>query len=177
MCPDKQLLSAYCDGEILSPWRKKIEIHLEECGVCRDSVARYRSLSGILQNAENPAPEEAVFARVREKALESGVLRVSLWRKRVSLPLAAAAALIFFGSGVAATLFTRMAPETGSVAESRLRRAEYAAKVRNMDELLNILTEDDSESELTITLPQRNFQAYGKPVFFRAEDLPQEKKR
>ncbi|MCL1818391.1 MAG: zf-HC2 domain-containing protein [Spirochaetaceae bacterium] len=171
MCPDKQLLSAYCDGEVPSPWREKIQAHLEECGACRNAALRYGRLSKILRSGETPAPREAAFARVRERVLASPARRLSLWRKRVSLPLAAAAALVFFAGGMAVTLFTRELPEAASVAELRQRRAEDTANVQNIDELLKILAEGDSGGELTITLPQRNFHAHGKPAFFRAEDL------
>ena len=177
MCPDKQLLSAYCDGEVPSPWREKIGSHLEECGACRDIAARCRRLSETLRSAESCAPDAAAFARVRERVLASPDRHASLWNRRISLPLAAAAALVFFGSGVAVTLFSRVMPETIAVAEKRVRRTEDAARVQNMDELLKILKAGDSEGELTITLPQRNFSAYGKPVFYRAEELAQGKKK
>ena len=177
MCPDKQLLSAYYDGEVPSPWREKIDVHLEECAACRDTAARYHGLSKMLRASYLPEPETAAFTRIRARTLESGTRRAPLWRKRVSLPLAAAAALIFFGSGMALTLFTRAMPETDSIVEYRLRRTEDAAKVQNMDELLALLAKGDSGSELTITLPERNFHTYGKPVFFRAEDFLQGKKQ
>ena len=30
-CPDKDLYSAYVDGELQSPWKEKIEAHLVSC--------------------------------------------------------------------------------------------------------------------------------------------------
>ena len=174
MCPDKQLLSAYYDGEAPSSLGEKIDRHLEKCGACRDALSRLRALSEILQNAQPPEPDASVFARVRERVFASAARRVSLWNKRVRLPLAAAAALIFFGGGMAFTLFTRILPEAASVAETQLRRTEEAARAQNMDELLAILAQDDFSGELTIALPQQNFRAHGRPVILRAEDFPGE---
>jgi anti-sigma factor RsiW len=176
MCPDKQLLSAYCDGEVPSPWRQRIDAHLAECACCRQIAARYRALGAILREAAPPAADSFAYSRVREGVFASGAGRPSLWKKRISLPLAAAAALIFFGSGMVFSALSRAAPEARPLAQGR--RAENAANVRNMNELLEMLENGDSEGELTITLPEaRNFQSYGKPVFLRAEDFPGDKRQ
>jgi hypothetical protein len=34
MCPDRELLSAWVDGEVSSPWRESLERHLEACPSC-----------------------------------------------------------------------------------------------------------------------------------------------
>jgi len=39
MCPDETLLTAYVDDEVPSPWKERIEAHLDQCARCR-SVSR-----------------------------------------------------------------------------------------------------------------------------------------
>ena len=54
-CPDKDLYSAYVDGELQSPWKEKIEVHLVSCEKCRSVVDSYRKIS--LKLSENSFPE------------------------------------------------------------------------------------------------------------------------
>ncbi|MBU1079772.1 MAG: zf-HC2 domain-containing protein, partial [Spirochaetes bacterium] len=34
MCPDRELLSAWADGEVPSPWRETIDRHVAACESC-----------------------------------------------------------------------------------------------------------------------------------------------
>jgi hypothetical protein len=119
----------------------------------------------------------AAFVRVRAAVGKSPAVKPSPsspWKKRVSLPLvaAAAAALFFFGSGISLSFFARGALETGRpIAAKGPRKVENAENMRDMNQLLEILEQQESGMEVTIRLPDlRNFQSYGKPVFLRAED-------
>jgi anti-sigma factor RsiW len=127
MCPDRQILSLYLDGELPSPWKEKLEAHLDSCPACRELVESWKRISGELRVDVDPlraervweciggriaAVEATVFPgpekTVRETPLVSGAGRrlSALWRHRVSLPFPAAAALgvtaaalvLFFGS-------------------------------------------------------------------------------
>lgn len=58
MCPDKELFSAYVDGEIPEPWCSKLKSHISNCEKCRNIVDTYNSIkktvkSGIIE----PSPE------------------------------------------------------------------------------------------------------------------------
>ncbi|MDR1317932.1 MAG: hypothetical protein LBK13_13785 [Spirochaetales bacterium] len=175
MCPDKELLSAYCDGEVPSPWKEKIDSHSAECPACGRIVARYRSLGRLMREAREPRLDmEAASARVRAAVGRSSAARPSPWKKRVSLPLAAAAAaaLFFFGSGIFLSFFARGALETERpLAAKGPRKVENAENMKDMNQLLEILERQESGMEVTIRLPDlRNFQSYGEPVFLRAGD-------
>jgi anti-sigma factor RsiW len=172
MCPDKQLLSVYCDGEVPSPWKEQLDSHIEECASCRAALNRYRALGRALKSADTSADFSAAFSRVRENALAS-IRRPSLWKKRVNLPFAAAcaAALVIFGGGMILSVFTRTAPPVPSFAENRSRRPLNAANIKNMNQLLEMLAESGGEGDVTITLPDvQNFQVHGKPVFLHEAD-------
>jgi anti-sigma factor RsiW len=116
MCPDRQLLSVYLDGELPSPWKEKMESHLASCSLCQGAVESWKRISGEMRIEEDPRSRERVWERIRlriEDAEESKItggeeaFRVfsgagrprdsraseSLWRRRVSLPFPAIAVM------------------------------------------------------------------------------------
>lgn len=68
ICPDKDLYSVYVDGELPSPWKEKLEAHLNDCAECRAVVNSYRNLSLKLATAGAPELDiESSFLRLCEK--------------------------------------------------------------------------------------------------------------
>lgn len=111
-CPNNDLLSAYIDDELPSPWREKLERHLCDCSVCRDVYGRYAAIHRRIQavSNEHTLDTAASFARLLEKrnlALELkqkaqnkrwGVATGENWffsSIRVPVPAVAAAVLLF----------------------------------------------------------------------------------
>jgi hypothetical protein len=113
MCPDRQILSVYVDGELPSPWKEKMEHHLASCPLCRKTVETWKRISGEMRVEEDPAAGARVWERIRrriEDAEDTGrspagegravislpggePAQENLWRRRVILPFPAAAAL------------------------------------------------------------------------------------
>ncbi len=100
-CPDHELFSAYCDGEVPSPWKEKLERHVAGCPECKRLTDRYASLSARMKEG---SPEfsgealEASFARLRDKRALSGRRfpdsgRSEWFRTSVRMPLPALAAM------------------------------------------------------------------------------------
>ena len=64
VCPDSQIISIYLDGELPSPWKEKMEAHLEQCSSCGGKLKDLKQLQerlftgGPLANEllEKPAP-------------------------------------------------------------------------------------------------------------------------
>ncbi len=111
-CPDSTLYSALADGEVPSPWKEKLEDHVQSCPSCQKRVERYRRLRGLLRDGAPSMSESdletsylTLMAR-REAALsankaetETGgrTLKFPAWaRASVSLPIPAIAALVAF---------------------------------------------------------------------------------
>ncbi|HUW41076.1 MAG TPA: zf-HC2 domain-containing protein [Rectinemataceae bacterium] len=108
MCPDRELLSAYVDGEVPEPWNGRLEGHIADCEACAKAVDGFRALSARIRSAGAEGfDESAALSRMRarmEAALSargepalphrSAAPRHSaeFWRRRVALPLPAAAA-------------------------------------------------------------------------------------
>lgn len=133
MCPDRDLVSAYVDGEVPSPWRERLEEHFASCPDCAALAASYAALGERLRaaplaervddeaaslargrarletlleslgSAASTAAESAGGAAPDEAALDA---RSVAWRRKVSLPLplAAAAALLALLIGGAAAV-------------------------------------------------------------------------
>jgi hypothetical protein len=116
MCPDRQILSVYLDGELPSPWKEKMENHLASCPLCRKTVETWKRLSGEMRMEEDPAAGDRVWERIRRRIEDAegtgqflagegrrAVISLpagryspapgSLWRRRVILPFPAAAAM------------------------------------------------------------------------------------
>jgi anti-sigma factor RsiW len=53
MCPDKQILSVYFDGELPERFRRTLEDHLASCKQCAKTLASFRALSAKLSVGES----------------------------------------------------------------------------------------------------------------------------
>ncbi|MDP3178973.1 MAG: zf-HC2 domain-containing protein [Spirochaetaceae bacterium] len=193
MCPDRQLLSAYVDGEVPSPWRERIAEHAALCPSCAAAIESYLALDRSLAvSVSEIEAESASVARVRARldgpwaALESrsdGLLRArpqllsrarapsSWWSRNMSLPLpaaVAAAALVLALGG--ATAYLAFSPK----AQSPIRTAATVdiptipSQGSTMDDLLRYLETRDAQVTLTIQMPTgTTFEGSGSPVVMR----------
>ncbi len=195
MCPDRDLISAFVDGEVPSPWRERIEEHLASCGDCASLASGYAALGERLR-ADPLADEAAALARGRARldalldrlsaggdsetsAIDGKVFVVSrkAWRRSVSLPLplAAAAAILVLLLGGATTLLA-LRPGKGGAAIQAVASGEIAppasqprAQAASMDQLLRYLDAQGGQVTLTIKLPdETTFGSAGKPVIMRS---------
>ena len=190
MCPDRELLSAYVDGEVPSPWRERIAEHLAGCGACSAAVERYASLGARLREGACPGEADIVArgkirfdamlaaAGARDSRFEDaaparprGRSAAGLWTRSVSLPLpmaAAAALVLFLLAGLAAAGLLR--PNSGRAPV--LASAEVvpnAAHEVSMDSILRYLNTQNAQVTLTINLPsEATFNEPGTPVIVRA---------
>lgn len=186
MCPDRDLVSAFVDGEVPSPWRERLEEHLDSCAKCASLAASYTALGERLR-AELVADDAASLARGRAKLdlllssqaeAEGSVFDVSGKSRRRSvslpLPLAAAAALLAVLLGGAAAMMAlrpSRGPAIQAVASGEIAPASSQARAQpaSMDELLRYLDAQGGQVTLTIKLPdETTFGSAGKPVIMRS---------
>lgn len=52
-CPNKDLLSAYIDGELAFPWKGMIEQHLQECSACKKVYSQYTIIHRSMAESAN----------------------------------------------------------------------------------------------------------------------------
>jgi hypothetical protein len=180
MCPEKELLSVYLDGELPSPWKERMEAHLASCPDCALSLKKFAACAELLHQ---PLPGiEAAQDRVwRNISARCGVAerpRRKLWKRTVSLPLpsavAAAAAFVFVFIFAVARVIPSAAPAGEPVMASsnpmdiEMRNIE---PVSDMGNVLRYLQEQESADYMIIRLPEsREFSASGGPAILKAVD-------
>ena len=207
MCPDKQFLSVYFDGELPSPWKERMEQHLETCSGCRENLEAYRKMArclnaggekGGLLEAPEAAVIEAAAARVW-KRLE-GRKRRADGKPRRFLPARIPNMFTAAAAGaVAATaiicfllLFSQSQNSKNSVPQLTGTAENFAGIVpvnddpdapdiipaSNMNDILRYLESDDSSNIVIIKLPERKkFSRYGDPAFINASDYSRRTKK
>ena len=207
MCPDKQFLSVYFDGELPSPWKERMEKHLGTCSGCRETLEAYRKMSrclnvggekGELPEAPETAVIEAAAARVWErlegrKRRADGKMRRFLPARIPNVFTAAAA------GAVAATaiicfllLFSQGQNSKNSVPQLTDAAENFAGIVpvnddpdapdiipaSNINDILRYLESEDSSNIVIIKLPERKkFSRYGEPAFINASDYSRRTKK
>jgi hypothetical protein len=190
MCPDRQILSVYLDGELPSPWKEKMEAHLAECPQCREQLETFALISRRLEGTNGPGgvipAQERVWLKLSE-AESAGRHRPlpvrqglpALWRRTVSLPLPAAAALTAAAAAfviVLASTWLRQpaaAPESQNppVAAGIGLDLQGIIPVSDMNGVLQYLGDTDAGDIVIFRLPEsRNFKSSGEPTILKAAD-------
>jgi hypothetical protein len=198
MCPDTQLLSIYIDGELPSPWKEKLETHLQQCSSCGKKLSGYRQLRETVRNDPELAGIEEVKDKIwmnlssnfrvldnREYSGSRNKWNTSsfmfnraktinhIWQHRVSIPLPAAAAAVIL------LLFAAFWPRGGSKAELNLGANSGAVLAGNeapgiipadMSSVLKYLDTEGADI-LIMRLPEsRKFMSSGEPAIINAVD-------
>jgi anti-sigma factor RsiW len=193
MCPDRQILSLYLDGELPAPWKEKMESHLAQCPECRRQLESYRlvSASAAFADTEFARNETALMETARERVwrnLEtrarfrragSGALSrgVSVWRRSISIPfpaVAAAAAVLLVATAV---LWIRRPVEPGvfipqmAVAPEEALTGPDFVPIADMNGVLQYLGSKNDGDVLILHLPEsRSFMSSGEPAILKAAD-------
>jgi hypothetical protein len=174
MCPDRQILSVYFDGELESPWREKLEQHLEGCPQCRDRLETYR----ITRRRLFPSriPEDRVKSsgdRVWEKmaiTIRPGRGRSKFWSGSISVPLPVAAAAGLVMALAMAALITLRQPVRAPDPQLAGMEMQDMTPVSDMTTLLQYLGNEGSPDMVIIRLPDTTFKNAGEPQMLRAAD-------
>ncbi len=103
-CPNKDLYSAFVDNEVQSPWREKLETHLQDCKKCNEIVESYRNLKDKLKTSNNPDLDiEESFKRYERKKqfidIRKETVANTTWFNRtikIPIPALTAAAIFLF---------------------------------------------------------------------------------
>jgi hypothetical protein len=179
MCPDREILSVYLDGELPSPWKEKLESHLEGCARCRERLETYGAVRRAALDRPAAGAMEAAKERVRaglERRTGTGPCprrrNAGIWGRRVAVPLpAAAAAAAVFVVILALAWIGRPAlgdPETALAAEIDMRGT---IPVSDMSGVLQYLGGEDAGNYVILKLPEsRNFTSTGEPLILKEAD-------
>mgnify|MGYP001080118997 CR=1 FL=1 len=177
MCPERELLSAYLDGELSQEKTQAVAVHLKECSHCARIVSRYRKVREQLR-------DKTIDEFFRESDIESIKHRISIeleryqrtphpfWQRKVGIRwVAAAASCAFILGGFFSYVLLRPKPlPTMSFLESH-PSLNVTINVKNMKQLIDILNSQQGIREITIQLPESpQFEFRSEPVFIRASE-------
>ena len=179
-CPNPDLLSAFFDGEVESPWSESIKEHIEACHHCRQAMEGLESLRQALLADEEP-PVEGPLQRTRERLRSRGSLRPwqrrrPLWRMRISIPVPAMAAMLFLFLGMGGLLiFLSTRPNFPFMSIKRqpsgITEVQVAAPIEDLEQLLKSLDQEPGNQQIIITLPaDTEFLQFGEPRMLRADE-------
>ncbi|MDR1388806.1 MAG: zf-HC2 domain-containing protein [Treponema sp.] len=170
MCPDREVLSVYFDGELDSPWKEKLESHIGKCQSCKGTLERYRVIKDSLVPVDHAPAMERVWRRVEA----GGTLRhTPFWGRSIRVPLPAAAAAGLVLALVSALMILR---PPAVVEEPELQLAtlgmdvQNLAPVQDMAGLIRYLGSSDGPDMVIINLPNTTFKSAGAPLMLRAAD-------
>jgi hypothetical protein len=196
-CPDRQLLSVYFDGEMPSPWKEKMESHIAGCPRCARQLELYRRISATA--AEDVLTEQAIetakervwhkleqrtvmaagpaadFETVNPAAKPTVIRGRAVWRRRVSIPLPAAAAAVILFIALAFLAALKIMKPAESSGMTLASETEFDAPdivpVSDMENVLQYLSSRDNGEIIILRLPEsRSFVNYGEPAIVRAAD-------
>lgn len=179
-CPGADTLSAYLDREMESPWRELIERHIESCPDCRQAVQKLLRLRQLLHADREPDYRSSI-ERLRER------LRIfspdrrpgsePFWKRKVAMPLPAAAAAVFlilclgfllaFVTGRAD--LRKMSIKRGPAGTTEV---QVAAPIEDLQLLLKSLDKQSQAQAIIITLPENSqFIMLGTPRIMRETEF------
>ncbi len=183
MCPDREILSAYLDGEVEPPWDRGIEVHLLGCDSCRVRLARLEETRRLL--AVDPLPDiQAPMERVRRSLLAQSVRRPAVlpfWKRSLAVPAplaATAVALVLLLSAFLVVSLVR-----SNIGMVRITKGpsggteiQIAAPIGNLETLLKSVDTPDSSREDVIKLPKSfRLMPIGEPRMGKAADFLRKK--
>ena len=164
MCPDRELLSAWLDGEVPSPWRERHVLGCAACAGAVESMNRARKLfSSEIESfgASAEASKVRVAGRIAPVLPHHPVRLYAFSGRRLSVPapLAAAAAVAIVALGIA------LAASGHRNADLRLaiRRSAEATSVATsgmgIESVIDFISRQNSAVNINITLPAEAFGA------------------
>ncbi len=175
MCPDRELLSAWIDGEVSSPWRESLERHLEACPSCSAYAAELKSLRAAFAVDATSIEQAAASARTRvyDGIILGASARAPVWMRRLSIPVpvAAAAALVFSVLAMALAMTGARNSELRMAVQSAVAPVSVASAGPAMDSIFEFLARQEGGVNITISLPTGTFAgAPGEPFIVREVD-------
>jgi hypothetical protein len=171
MCPDRQILSVYFDGELGSPWKEKLEKHMETCLSCQEHLAAYRFTRQKLSAA---TLDKDTLECAQERILQKIGLAVKpkrrFWAGSITLPIPlASAAGLFMIVTLAALIILRQPVKVVDPPLAGLEMQEMIP-ASDMASFFQYLGNDNSTDMVIIRLPNKAFRDAGEPRMFRAAD-------
>ena len=185
-CTFRQWLSVYYDGEMDPQYAKEMENHIAGCADCAKQLGAYKKISLSIAPAGDEVPDKAqerVLQKLETAGRYSGYANrpawgpSPVWKRRVSIPIPAAAAAVLAFFAIAFLWIARSPGKPGRIETSNMAiTAETEIipdilPVSGMENVLQYLGGNDTGDIIILRLPEsRKFSSYGEPSIVRAAD-------
>lgn len=173
MCPDKQTLSRWFDGEVDSQTAVTLQEHVSNCLDCGERLSRYAEIRTLLTGNDTDwldSGKDEVFLRIQR---DTRFYRKPLfWRRWVMIPAPVVAVAV---AGIC-VLFTALFITTGlkggnSIALKQQGAMQLEMNELELEDLHQFFDSQDFTIEAKMDIPAgRGFTIIGEPQFLRAED-------
>jgi len=189
------MISLYRDGELPSPWKEKMQAHLESCSECNAVLSGYERVREYIHDGETSfgnkldlqdgviqAAQERVWKKLTMPELITGgaskagskIRRPWNWSVNLPLPVAAAAVLVVVISLVFVGIKARTPslPQIEPVASAGMGIYDQGMiPMHDITEVLQYLSSQDSADFMVIRLPEiKSFSRMGEPELINAAD-------
>ncbi len=180
MCPDDRILSMFYDDQLSGQERARVLDHASGCSRCGNIISGYERISAFL--VSQPLPD---FSAGRERIRKAVFRRppkpspLALFSRKISVPIpiaaAAVAALIVLLIGIGVLDDFNAAPGVvAAIVPGPLTDVQNIQNVRDLDELLQALADQNGLREMTIELPEAHgYSLRGEPQFLREAEVPE----
>lgn len=181
MHPDRTVLSAYLDGEVSEPFATIVRESINSDPVVRREYEQLVELRNRL--AVEPATNIDESMRRSWRVISArlypavGAPRLpvggsgSVWRRAVSLPFPALAAAALVVLALVGVLIWSLLPVRQTAGDYLARGNNVDVTIRvdgaEMEQVLQWLVDRNMLGEISIQLPEQQFQIVGEPVFVK----------
>lgn len=177
MCPDRETISAYIDGELENDWNKALISHIENCSVCSREVRRFTGLTQLM-HAGDPAVDKSIeetryriWRGVRSSCEQRTYHPFPFRVLKVPVPTLALLAVLCLVMGAATMMLW-----TGGYISQKVPVAAIPEDQQfdSTEELLEYLSRQEMSLHITIQLPEEPvFIVLGEPQLLRTADYRQ----
>ncbi len=182
MHPDREILSAFLDGEVESPWKEEVSGHLAGCASCRALLSRMEATRHLLLGEEVP-DHRGPMERIRERIISGDYARppaIPFWRRSitVSMPVLGAAfslVLLMAFSLVLALFRLNIGTVHITRAPAGATEIRIAAPVKNLESLLKSFETQDSGQDVIRIPKDYRLSTAGEPLMGTEADFLRKK--
>ncbi|ORC32811.1 hypothetical protein B4O97_15265 [Marispirochaeta aestuarii] len=177
MCPDKETISAYIDGELEQGWNETLGSHMENCPACSREVSQLRGLTRIMHTGDSVVEDALETARHRvwrgvRSSCEQRTYHPFPFRVvKIPVPTMALIAVLCLVMGAGTMmLWTGGYMDQGGAVAAIPEDHQFTST----EELLEYLSRHEKSLNITIQLPEEPvFLVLGEPQLLRAADYRQ----
>jgi len=166
-CPDKELLSAFFDNEVPSPYREVLEDHIRTCDHCSSVIHKYAKMHEQLLDLQRNEIVPEVNKGVLEFCEKKLKTMPTTPHFHITWPVLAAAAafMLFIGIGLSVLLFTNRTNEIMVEVKPATTVSEYS-----LSEVVDYLSKQ--QNSRTIEIPgQLPIETSIQPTIVREADF------